>query len=425
MLAGRPAAVDSIAAWLSSGISEDTAYIGIPMLLLVADYGWSNRGNALARLMVLALMIMSLASLGPRLHVAGVELFRLPWILFTRLPIIDKALPGRFMMFAFLDVALITSCYLATASHRIRKWALATLSLASIIPNLSAGWWFSRVDTPRFFTSGSYRRQLQMNEITLVLPYASRGNSMLWQAQSDMYFRMAGGFLGRTPPEFLRWPAVASFYSGEPSLEFAQQLRFFLGAHDVKTIIVAGDALQRWPARLAPIHLTAKAIDDVMLFRVPPDLHASYSQVTAHQAAACAARDAFAAMVTAADAYWSRGLPLGKLTPWEAARLNLLPLPPSSSGPAPDTPQWWQNLWLGKFGTATVAIGVNGQYEDLLPVIKKFGPMAKEIFFPFPEKLQIPLREDRDGQLLMTFDRQALARAAAEAKGQTSWTLPQ
>jgi len=37
-------------------------------------------------------------------------------------------------------------------------------------------------------------------------PYRSNGNGMLWQAQSEMYFRMAGGFLGLAPAEFGHWP---------------------------------------------------------------------------------------------------------------------------------------------------------------------------------------------------------------------------
>ena len=415
LLAGQPAAIASIAARISGGFAEDTAYVGIPMLLLVVDYGLNNCDKPLVRLMVLALIIIALASMGPTLHVAGTQRFALPWAVFTRLPIINQALPGRFMMFAFLDLALITACYLSTAPHPMRKWILAALSVASIVPNLSAGWWFSKADTPRFFSAGSFRHELQKDEITLVLPYGSEGNSMLWQAQTTMYFRMAGGFLGRIPPEFQRWPIMSSLYSGEPSFDFAQQFNFFLAAHDVKTIIVAADARQRWPALLAPLHLTGRTVDDVLLYRVPSDLRAAYAAITVHEAATSAATDAFEAMVTAANGYWAKGLPLAKLTPWEAARLGLLALPPSSAGPVPEAPQWWRNVWLGTLGGSTVSVGVTGQYQDLAPVIERFGPAAKEIFFPFPERLQAPTAADRDGQLLMTFDREGLARAAAEA----------
>jgi hypothetical protein len=179
LMAGKPAAVGSIAARITGGFAEDTAYIGLPMLLIVADYAWNNRRRPLARFMVGALILIVLASLGPVLHVAGTEWFPMPWTAFVRLPLINQALPGRFMMFAFLDLALITACYLATASRPIGKWILAALSVASIVPNLSPRWWVSRADTPQFFADGSFKRYLQKNEIALVLPYGRLGNTML------------------------------------------------------------------------------------------------------------------------------------------------------------------------------------------------------------------------------------------------------
>ena len=142
--------------------------------------------------MLLALALIALASLGPWLHIAGNPTIALPWLVAMRLPLLDKALPARFMMFAFLDAGLITAIYLAGSPHRTRKWILALLAVVSLTPNLPAGWWFSKLDTPRFFAEGAFRRYLARDEITLILPYGREGNSMLWQAQAGMYFRMAG-----------------------------------------------------------------------------------------------------------------------------------------------------------------------------------------------------------------------------------------
>ncbi len=287
-----------------------------------------------------------------------------------------------------------------------------------LMPNLTRGWWFSTVDTPRFFTAGSFRRHLSSGEITLVLPYGSNGNSMLWQAQSEMYFRMAGGFLGLAPAEFGRWPIAESLYSGEPCFDFARQLKFFLAAHDVGTIVVAQEARRTWPGLLAPVHLASVEVDDVMLYQVPRAWRAAYAGVTAHDAATSAAIDAFTAMAAAANAYWAKGLPLEKLTPWEAARLGLLALPPYNSGPAPNAAQWWGNLWLGEYGAATVAIGVVGNEADLAPVIAKYGPLATQVLFPYPDKFRPGASAERSGQLLMKFDRGALEKAvAAQASG--------
>ncbi len=131
LLIGEPAALASIASRFAGGFAEDTAYIGIPMLLLIVDFGISNWRRPQARVMLLALEIIALASLGPKLHIAGAPAVILPWAIAGRLPLLDKALPGRFMMFVFLDLALITAVYLTNSPHRSRKWFLVVLAVAS------------------------------------------------------------------------------------------------------------------------------------------------------------------------------------------------------------------------------------------------------------------------------------------------------
>ena len=296
--------------------------------------------------------------------------------------------------------------------------------MLSLIPNLPGGWWSAKVDTPRFLPHGSYEHYLAQGEIAVVLPYGSQGNSMLWQAQTDMFFRMAGGYIGLTPAEFARWPILNSLYSGDPFFDFAPQLKFFLAAHEVKTIILAHDARRNWPALLATLDLTGTTVDDVTLYDIPRDLLKAYADVTADEAANSAAMDAFAAMVAAANSYWARGLPLGKLNPWEAARLGLLSLPPSGAGPDPNNRQSWQNLWLGEYGDSTIGIGVSGDYAGLNQVIHRFGPAAKDIFFPYPEKFRAAPRGHVAGQLLMTFDRSHLDQAAVIAATPTLHRRP-
>jgi hypothetical protein len=382
------------------------------LFLLMLAYSFPNWRKPLPRVMVLSFLIIVLASLGPTLHIAGMASIPLPWSICTWLPLLDKALPGRFMMYAFLDAALIVAVYLAASPHPIGK-VLGALTVLSLIPNLPGGWWSAKVDTPRFFRDGAYVKHLSKGEIDLILPYGRGGNSMLWQAQ-NMYFRMAGGYVGLTPPNFVQWPVLDSLYSGNPCFDFTQQFKFFLAAHHVKTIILAQDARRNWPALLATLNLSATTVDDVMLYDVPRELLKAYAGVTAEEAESTAAMDAFTAMVRAANGYWARELPLEKLTPWEAARLHLLSLPPNSIGPDSDSPQWWQNLWLGEYGE-TVGIGVAGDYAGLSAVINRYGPAAKEIFFPYPEKFRASPRPDATGQLLMTFDRRGLERAVVMA----------
>jgi hypothetical protein len=53
----------------------------------------------------------------------------------------------------------------------------------------------------------------------------------------------------------------------------------------------------------------------------------------------------------------------------------------------------WMNdrYWIGKQACgqrACVGIGVIGEYDDLKPIIERYGPLATRIYFPHPERLR-------------------------------------
>ncbi len=104
------------------------------------------------------------------------------------------------MMYAFLVIAVIASVWLATSpDSRLTKNIAAALIVIFSLPNLDAAYWTAKVDTPEFFSSGLYRRYIAPGANVLVTPYFILGNSMLWQAQTEMYFRMAGGWMDHYP----------------------------------------------------------------------------------------------------------------------------------------------------------------------------------------------------------------------------------
>ena len=111
-------------------------------------------------------------------------------------------------MYAFLILAVTTSIWLSELTNGTRtRAAVVALIVLSTLPNLASDYWVRPNRTPPFFTSGSYRKYLSPGETVIALPYWMLGNSMLWQAQTDMYFRMAGAWTGPPPFEFAdRWP---------------------------------------------------------------------------------------------------------------------------------------------------------------------------------------------------------------------------
>src|SRR5579875_1402771 len=413
LLIGWSSTIASIAHPSGSGWAEDTAYIGIPLLIIIADYGRVKWRTVQGKIMLIMLGLIAVASLGPRLKIRETATIHLPWIIATKLLLLDKAMTGLFMMFAFLAAGLIVALYLTTAPQRLLKCLLAFLVVVSLIPDLPTGWWFARLRTPRFFANGIFRKYLSKGEITLILPYGRLDYSMLWQAQSGMYFRMAGGYVGVNPPEFERWPVLKTLYDEQLwTKDSPLQLEYFLAAHHVKTIILAHQARRIWPALLSGLNLTGLAVEDVTLYQVPPAVLEKYAGITADDASAAIAMEDFTAMVKAANAYWARGLPLAELNPWEASRLGLLPLPAKCGRFDPNNPQWCGDLWLGKYGP-TVAVGIIGDYRALSKLIRRYRPAAKEVFFPYPDKLGGSITTNPTGQLVMTFDRKGLEQAVA------------
>jgi hypothetical protein len=68
------------------------------------------------------------------------------------------------------------------------------------LPNLSAAFWTSPVDTPAFFSTGEFKRYIAPGNNVLILPYGQVGNGNIWQSTTGFYFRMAGGYLGHRFP---------------------------------------------------------------------------------------------------------------------------------------------------------------------------------------------------------------------------------
>jgi hypothetical protein len=88
--------------------------------------------------MVLALILVCVASLGPALQIAG-ESFRivLPWALCLQLPLIDQALPARLSMYSFLIAGIMAAIYLGDCRHhRVVRIATGCLVVLFLLPNV-------------------------------------------------------------------------------------------------------------------------------------------------------------------------------------------------------------------------------------------------------------------------------------------------
>jgi hypothetical protein len=442
LIGGATAA--SVAHRFGGNLQEHVAYVGLPLLAIIGLYGAAHWRTPTGRLLLLLLALVGLASLGPRLHIGGRPTLALPWTFALHLPLINNALPARFMLYAFLIIAIIVAVWLHARETRAwTKWVLVPLAIVSLLPNSLSGQWLSRPDRPAFFAERLYRSYLAPDENVLIVPYGSAGSSMLWQAESGMYFRMAGGYVSPAlPADFSRWPIVYTFYFGTLMPGYAAQLRAFVAAHGVTSILVASPpsesspqivvtrggsndvqvargvpSVADWPQRLfSTLGATPVRVGGVTLYRVPPGVLGG-SGVAPLEVDRRAGLARWSALVAAAHEYLSRGLELSDLTPLAAEAQGLLPAYWGGFAAQPHRDDqgkrfWTLNgLWLGPGQDHTVGVGMVGSYRLLQPVLEHYGPSARAIYFPAPQLWR--QQTTGEGVLLMLFTRDAIARLAA------------
>ncbi len=410
---------------------ERTAYLGPVLLGVVAVYAYRHWKEPLGKVLIDLMLVVGVLSLGPTLHFGGRELAGMPGKLLAVMPVIDKALPVRFTMYVFLIVAIITSLWFATSGASLRKkGALAILIVLFALPNLDAHYWISKVDTPAFITSGLYKNYLSRGENVILTPYGYLGNSMLWQAQAGMYFRMAGGYTGQLPDSYERWPVIEALGRSAYLPDSQRQLMSFLADHEVGAIVVSDEDPDRslWGRWL---HGVAGGIEvgGVTLYRIPLSALARYRTISAVDAEREEDSAVFNGLLTAAGKFNAEGRKRELLTPFAAEQLGLIP---SDWLPGPVwVPGWvagtradirldakqpmYRNVWLGYIDQTFLGVGIVGTLAGLKPTIERYGPYAYRIYYPFPQRFSSGADDGDRGFLLMFFDPDGLKRALASS----------
>jgi hypothetical protein len=364
-------------------------------------------------MMIDLLIILAVFSLGPMLHVMGRNLAGMPGAIVTSLPLMGKATPARFAMYAFLILAVVSTVWLSELSGGLTaKVAIASLLVVSTLPNLSANYWVRPNHTPAFFTSGTYRKYLSPREIVITLPYWMLGNGMLWQAGTDMYFRLAGAWTGPPPPDFDQWPILKAFATNMLPPDPDTQLKAFIANHDVGAVIADSGTDPVFRPMLLSLDANPVVTGGVTIYRASPVALAPYRQLTALDMETRADRERFETLVVAASRYLAGGHELAALNPRVAGRLGLIP----PGWVRYDTVRAFNALWIGPWKDAGVSIGITGSYEALKPLLEKYRGDTSRIYFPFPTELRARSHLPEGTYMIMImFDRAGLARAAAKA----------
>jgi hypothetical protein len=198
-----PSAATAVSDRFTGNLGEWNGYLGIPLLLGAAAVAWWQRRSPLVRWAAGMAVVMALLSMGPSLHVNGHDTgIPLPWRVLGHLPLLDNVLPGRMMLYTFVGLAIVVACGIAALRHstgatrrstQVAAAALGMAAVAALTPTLPFP--HRPLAVPAFFT-GEAVRAIPPGAVAEVLP-AVQQDSMLWQLESGMRYRMPGGwFLG-------------------------------------------------------------------------------------------------------------------------------------------------------------------------------------------------------------------------------------
>ncbi|MCW2572442.1 MAG: hypothetical protein JWO88_2500 [Frankiales bacterium] len=243
---------------IGANLSEQTAYLGLPLLVLT---GWAlvAMRRSPVGLLAIPLTVALAMSLGRHLQVAGHSTgIPLPAALLGPLPVVQSMLPVRFSLYVDLFCALLLAAWLTRLEPRapVRR-ARAALLLAAGVLLLPASLPSFPVSTPPFFTDAVGTHALPADATVFVAPYPGPGAAgpMLWQAEGGLRFRMVGGY-------FVGPDARGRAIFGSPPGPTAQ----------VVSIIQKGGAppaADSAPAKAVAAELAAEKLDAVVVGPMP------------------------------------------------------------------------------------------------------------------------------------------------------------
>jgi hypothetical protein len=218
---------------------DDTAYIGIALLAVVALFLIRFRRQRWAWGLVGFAVLVAVLALGPVLYVAGRKTtLTMPQAQMAELPLIQHALPERFPAYMFLALAVIVALWLAQASGRGAWWRYGLVALGIAMMSVRLGWepHYHMVDTsPSFFEDGTYRDYLSLDETILAIP-REQGGDLAWQVAGNMDFRLARAYIGPVGKQEARLRMIFSV-PGEDLPPPSPLARFLVDRH-VGAVIV-------------------------------------------------------------------------------------------------------------------------------------------------------------------------------------------
>ncbi|HEY2640697.1 MAG TPA: hypothetical protein VGI66_12540 [Streptosporangiaceae bacterium] len=240
-------------------------YVGIPLLVLALALAVSCWSSKLVRFLTCMLVVVFAASLGSSLDIGGRQVVSLPWSALWNLPIVRNAYPSRLMLFAYLILAVATALFLARPGKLLwLRWPLGLLVIAAIVqdaPSIGAA---PHTTVPAFITAGTYRSQVKPGEIVVVV--STIGNAgMLWQADTNFYTRLAGGYINQAITRQTDLPRVVQNLA-HATPQKVLTFEAYIKSNKIGAILVDGDHEPQWVGIFRKIGLKGRRIGNVLVY---------------------------------------------------------------------------------------------------------------------------------------------------------------
>jgi hypothetical protein len=242
------------------------AYLGLPLVAIVAACVAERRHTAGGRLLAAVLAVTALGALGPHLLVAGIRTMPLPWGAIDEVPYVEWAKPGHVATFTALGAAVAAALWLARRPS-LRRWALAAAAVLFLVPNLTSDRWHNTPPRPAFFADGRSEAVLSERDRVFIVPFV--GSNLRWQAQEGIPWAVTGGYLGETPPAFARLYAQVGDALVHRDAARVAAVRGALAAKGVTAVVVPDHLPTAWRKLFAAVAGSpGQARDGVTLWRL-------------------------------------------------------------------------------------------------------------------------------------------------------------
>ncbi|MGS2617331.1 hypothetical protein ACVCAH_22810 [Micromonospora sp. LZ34] len=198
------------AAGLAKNPTEENAFFGWPLMVLVVALVWWLRRNVVVLGLAALGLLLGLLSLGREIHFNGRETgIPAPWAALENLPILHSVVPTRWSL-AITPVIGLLLAYGAEQARTLAarfpaarpqiRFATGTVLTMALLPLLPTPLPAERLDAvPAFVTSGAWRPYVAggRSVVTLPLPDTNYAEPLRWSAMTRLDMPIARGyFLG-------------------------------------------------------------------------------------------------------------------------------------------------------------------------------------------------------------------------------------